>query len=67
MRVEISTTATRLEIAAKILNWNKKDTTGIRVAKELNVKIDQLFKMNEEDFFDTIYYYVHKLDYFKLV
>lgn len=62
MKVEIKSTESRLEIATKILNWNPRETTPIRVSEELDIRIGEFFKMDDEEFFNTLYSYVHNRD-----
>ena len=63
MKVEIISTESRLEIATKILNWNPQQTTPLRVSEELDIRIGEFFKMDDEEFFNTLYSYVHNRDY----
>lgn len=62
MKIVIQPIETRLEIAQKILNWNTKDVTPYRIAEILDLKVTEFYRMSEEEFFNTLYSYVHNVE-----
>lgn len=62
MKVEVALIESRLEVAIKIFNWNPACATPMRVAEELDIKVNEFYKMSDEEFFNTIYSYVHNKD-----
>lgn len=59
MQIVIKPQETRLELSAKVLNWNLHNTSLNRVLEELQITVSEFSRMNDEEFLDTLFSYVH--------
>lgn len=57
MKIEIKSTEGRLELATKVLNWDLNLVSARRIAEELEMPLIEFYRMNDEEFFNTLHNY----------
>lgn len=59
MNIIIKPTESRIDITLKVLNWSPNLVSVERIAHELDLQISEFYRMDDEQFFNTLYSYVH--------